>query len=168
MLRSAGGLRLMIAPPPRWDSRKTSCGGIRLTMAWQSPVAAFDPYHAAIAAPDPIRPDGKSIGPAAYDVKQNPVEIESRRRGLTAYVHSAPTRAPQTRNRGLSLQGRPQALDHVQTDAQQTTFGDVRGLPVPLRCFSENQLVQRQIRHRASQSRVLLLQLLQPPGLVKL
>ena len=28
----------------------------------------------------------KSIGPAAYDVKQNPVEIESRRRGLTAYL----------------------------------------------------------------------------------
>ena len=45
--------------------------GIRLNRQSQdSPVAAFDPYHAAIAAPAKIRPDGKSIGPAAYAVKQ--------------------------------------------------------------------------------------------------
>ena len=37
-------------------STKTLCGGIRLTMAWQSPVVALDPYHVAIAAPDAIPP----------------------------------------------------------------------------------------------------------------
>ncbi|MDE0378985.1 MAG: hypothetical protein OXI20_07055, partial [Rhodospirillales bacterium] len=60
----------MIAPPPRWVSTKTSCGGIRLTIAWHRPVVAFDPYHAAIAAPNPIRPDGRSIERSAYDVKR--------------------------------------------------------------------------------------------------
>ena len=48
----------------------TSCGGIAEMIAWQSPVVAFDPYHAAIAAPDVIRPDGKPIGRADYAVKR--------------------------------------------------------------------------------------------------
>lgn len=47
-------------------------------------------------------------------------------------------------------------LINLAIDAEHT-FGDVRGLPVSLRCFFENQLVQRQIGHHASQSRVLLL-----------
>ena len=47
-----------------------SCGGMALTMAWQRPVVAFDPYHAAIEAPDVIRPDGKPIGRAGYAVKR--------------------------------------------------------------------------------------------------
>ena len=48
----------------------TSCGGMALTRTWQSPVAALDPYHAAIAASDAICPDGRSIGRAAYVVKR--------------------------------------------------------------------------------------------------
>ena len=61
MPRCAGGLRFMIAPPPKRVSRHAERGGMRLTMAWKSPVVAFDPYHAPIETAPP-RNDRSATG----------------------------------------------------------------------------------------------------------
>ena len=57
---------------------------------WHSPVVAFDPYHAAIAAPRVIRPVGASVRGASYDVKRKIAECAPERRTLTAYGRQAP------------------------------------------------------------------------------
>ena len=45
MLRSAPGLRFMIAPPPKCVSMYTLCGGISAISAWHNPDVAFDPKY---------------------------------------------------------------------------------------------------------------------------
>ena len=50
MFLRAGGLRCMIAPPPRWVSIQVACGGIAAISGWHRPEVAFDPYQAPIAA----------------------------------------------------------------------------------------------------------------------
>jgi len=55
MLRIAGGLRLMMAPPPRNGSMYTSCAGMAATIAWLRPGVPLEPYHDAIGACSPGR-----------------------------------------------------------------------------------------------------------------
>ena len=67
MLRCAGSLRFMIAPPPKNGSIHTSCGGCKARIAWHSPEVAFDPNHAAIprAVSEP-QPDATSTERQIY------------------------------------------------------------------------------------------------------